>query len=105
MAKSVSFETEKKVKLTNSEYKNSSLIGQIDHKNTKEKSKLLAKCFVNSFTKIPPISARNVPKLPKISFFERRKKSTLRIAISKKRRRRRINYSQIDFATDSEKKK
>ena len=58
-------------------------MGQIDRKNTKDKSKLLVKCFVNSFTKIPPISARNVPKLPEMSLFEPRKKSKKRIAISK----------------------
>ena len=71
------------MKLKDSEYKNSSLVSQIDRKNTKEKSKLLVKCFVNSFTKIPPISARNVPKLPEMSLFEPRKKSKKRIAISK----------------------
>ena len=76
-AKSVSFETEKKVKPKNSEYKNSSLIGQLDRKTKKEKSKLLVKCFVNSFRKIPPISARNVPKLPKMSLFEPRKKTAI----------------------------
>ena len=64
-------------------YKDSSLVGQIDRRNKREKSKLLVKCFVNSFTKIPPISARNVPKLPEMSFFEPRKKSKKRIAISK----------------------
>ena len=74
MANSVSFRTEKKVKLKDSEYKNSSLAGQIDCKNTKDKSKLLVKCFVNSFRKHPPISARNVPKLPEMSLFEARKK-------------------------------
>ena len=47
------------------------------------KSKLLVKCFVNSFRKNPPISARNVPKLPAMSLFEPRKKSKKRIAISK----------------------
>ena len=83
MAQSVSFETKKTVKLQDSEYKNSSLVGQIDRKNTKEKSKLLVKFFVNSFTKTPPISARNVRKLPEISVFEPRKKSKSRIAISK----------------------
>ena len=66
-----------------SEYKKSSLVGQIDRKNTKEKSKLLVKCFVNSFTKIPLISAINVAKLPEMSVFEPRKKSKKRIAISK----------------------
>ena len=49
----------------------------------KEKSKLLGQFFVNSFTKIPPISARNVPKLTQMSLFEARKKSTKRIVISK----------------------
>ena len=82
-AKSVSFGTEKKVKLKDSECKNSSLVGQIDRKNTKKQSGLLVKCSVNSFTKIPPISARNVPKLPEMSLFEPRKKSNKRIAISK----------------------
>ena len=71
------------MKLKDSEYKNSSLVGQIDRKNTKEKSKLLVKCFVNSFTKIPPISARNVPKLAGMSIFEPKKISKKRIAISK----------------------
>ena len=79
----MSFGTEKKVKLKDREYKNSSIIGQIDRKNTKNIGKLLVKCFVNSFTKIPPISARNVPKLPEVSLFEPRKKSKKRIAISK----------------------
>ena len=82
-AKGVSFGTEKKVKLKDSEDKNSSLVSQIDCKNTKYKSKLGVKCFVNSFTKVPPISARNVPKLPKMSLFEPTKKSKKRIAISK----------------------
>ena len=71
------------MKLKDSEYKNSSLVGQIDRKNTKDKSKLLVKCFVNSFTEIPPIYARTVPKLPEMSLFEPRKKSKKRIAISK----------------------
>ena len=65
------------------EYKISSLVGQIDCKNTQEKSKLLVKCFLNSFRKNPPISARNVPKMPEMSLFEPRKKSKERIAISK----------------------
>ena len=82
-AKSVSFGTEKKVKLTDSEYKKSSLVGQINCKITKEKSKIFVKCFVNSFTKIPPISARNVPKPPEMSLFEPRKKSKKWIVISK----------------------
>ena len=64
-------------------YKNSSLVGPIDCKNTKEKSKLLVKCFVNSFRKNPPTSARNVPKLPEMSLFETTKKSEKRIAFSK----------------------
>ena len=91
------------MKLKDSEYKNSSPVGQIDRKNTKDKSKLLVKCFVNSFTKIPPISARNVPNSPEMSLFEPRKKSKKRIAISKlalqyfkltaKMGRRRLNYS------------
>ena len=71
------------MKLKDSEYKNSSLVSQIDGKNTKEKSNLLLKGFVNSFTKSPPISARNVQKLPSMSLFEPRKKSKKRIAISK----------------------
>ena len=83
MAKSVSFGTEKKVKLKDSEYTSFFLVGQIDGKNTEEKSKLLVKCFVNSFTRIPPISATNMPKLPEMSLFEPRKKSNKRIAISK----------------------
>ena len=61
------------MKLKDSEYKNSSLVSQIDRKKTKEKSTLLVKCFVNSFTKVPPISARNMRKLPEISLFESRK--------------------------------
>ena len=77
------FELKKKVKLKDSKYKNSSLVSQIHRKNTKVKSKLLLKCFVNSFTKIPPISARNLPKLPGMSLFEPRKKSKKRIVISK----------------------
>ena len=71
------------MKLKDSEYKSSSLVGQIDLTNTKEKSKLLVKCFVNPFTEIPPISARNVPKVPEMSLCEPRKKSKKRIAISK----------------------
>ena len=71
------------MKLKDSEYKNSSLVGQIDRKNTEDKCKLLVKCFVNSFTKIPPISARNVPKLPENSLFEPREKSKKRRAMSK----------------------
>ena len=47
---------------------------------------------------------RKLRKLPKISLFEPKKKSIKRVAISKRSRRRRINYSQIDLATDSEKK-
>ena len=71
------------MKLKDSEYKNSSLVSQIDRKNTQEKSKLLLTCFVNPFTKIHPISATNVPKLPEMSLFEPRKKSKKRIAMSK----------------------
>ena len=73
----------KKVKLKDSEYKNSSLVGQINRKNTKDKSKLLVQCFANSFTKISPIPDRNVPKLPERSLFEPTKKSKKTIAISK----------------------
>ena len=93
------------MKLNDGKYKNSSLVGQIDRKNTKEKGQLLGKCFANSFTKIPPISARNVPKLPEMSLFEPRKKSKKRISISKlalqwvkltaKIGRRRLNYSNM----------
>ena len=74
---------QKKVKQKDNEYKNSSVVGQIDCKNTKKKRKVLVKCFVNSFRKNPPISARNVPALPKMSLFEPRKKSKKRMAISK----------------------
>ena len=73
----------KKVKKKYSEYKKSSLVGQIDCKNAKEKSKLLIKCFVNSFRKNPPISARDGPKLPEMALFEPRKKSKKRIANSR----------------------
>ena len=62
------------MKLKDSEYKNSSLVSEIDRKNTKDKSKLLVNCFVKSFTKIPPVSARNVPKMPEMSLFEPRKR-------------------------------
>ena len=82
-AKTVTFWTKREVKQKDSEYKNSSLVGQIDCESMKEKSKLLVKCFVNSFRKNPPISARNVPKLPEMSLFEPRKKSNKGIAISK----------------------
>ena len=91
------------MKLKDSEYKNFSLVSGIDHKNTKEKRNLLSKWFVNSFTKIPLISARSVPKLPKMSLFEPTKKSKKKIAISKlglqyfkltaKVGKRRLNYS------------
>ena len=74
---------QKKVKQKDSEYKNSSVIRQSYCKITKEKSKLLVKCFVNAFRKNPPISASNVPKLPEMSLFKRRKKSYKRIAKSK----------------------
>ena len=57
------------MKLKDSEYKKSSLVGQIDQEIAKEKNEILVKCFVNSFTKIPPISARRVPKLPEMSLF------------------------------------
>ena len=89
-AKSVGFGTEKKVKLNSSLVfvlclctKNSTVVSQIDCKKTKDKSKLPVKCFINSFTKNPPISARNVPKLPGMSLFEPRKKSKKMIVISK----------------------
>ena len=72
-------------------------------KTGRKRGKLLLKCFVNSFRKNPPISARNVPKLPEMSLFEPRKKSKKRIAISNlalqwfkltaKIGRRRLNYS------------
>ena len=74
----------KKVKQKDSEYKNSSLVGPIDCKSTNEMSKLLVKCFIISFRRNRPISARNVPKLPEMSLFEPRKKSKRRIAISNK---------------------
>ena len=77
------FLNQKKVKQKDSQYKNFTLVVQIDCKKTKEKSKLLQKCFVNSFRKNPPISARNVPKLPGIPLFEPRKKSKKRIASTK----------------------
>ena len=93
-SKRVTFWTRKKVKQKDSKYERSPLVDQIDCKNTKKKSKLLVKWFGNSFRKTPPISARNVPKLPKISLFEQKKSPKKRIAISKRRRRRRINYSQ-----------
>ena len=83
------------MKQRDSEYKNSSLVGQIDCKNRRKKS--------NSFRKNAPISARSKPKLPEMSLFEPRKKSEKRIAISKlalqyvkltaKRGRRGLNYS------------
>ena len=82
-AKRVSCGTKKKVSQKDSENKNCSLAGQIDCKKTKEKSKLRVKCFVNSFRKNPPVSARKVPKLPEVSLFEPRKKSKKRIAILK----------------------
>ena len=72
-----------KVKQKDSEYKNSSLVSQIDCQHTEEKSKLLVKCFVNSFGKNIPISARNVQRLPGMSLFEPRKKSKKRILVSK----------------------
>ena len=91
------------MKQKDGEYKNSSLVRRTDCKNTKEKSKLLVKCFVNSFRKNPPISARNVPTLPEIPLFDPRKKSKKRISIEKlahqqvkltaKIGKRRLNYS------------
>ena len=61
----------------------SSPVGQTEQKNRMKKIKLLVKFFVNSFRKNPPISARNVPKLPEMSLFKPRKRSKKRIAISK----------------------
>ena len=68
----------------------------------KEKKQSLVKCFVNSFRKNPPISGRDVTKLPKMSLFEPRKKPKKRIVISKlslqyikltaKIGKRRLNY-------------
>ena len=83
VCQSVTFGTKKKVKQKDGEYKNSPLVGRIDCKNAKEKSKLLVICFVNLFRKNPPISAWNVPKLPEMSRFEPGKKTKKRIAISK----------------------
>ena len=77
------FLNQKKVKQKDSQYKNFTLVVQIDCKRTKEKSKLLVKCFVNSCRKNRPICARNVPKLPEIPLFEPRKKSKKRIASTK----------------------
>ena len=70
------------MKLKDSKYKKCSVVGQMDRKNTKEKSKLLVKRFLTSCRKNPPISARIVPKLPEMSLFEPRKKSKKRVAIS-----------------------
>ena len=67
------FLNQKKVKQKDGGYRNSSPVGYIDCKNTKEKSKLLLKCFVNSCRVNPPISDRNVPKLPEMSLFEPKK--------------------------------
>ena len=83
MAKRFSFGTEKKVKLMDIEYKNFSLVSQIDRKNRKKKIELVLKCFANSFRKNPPVCAGNVPKLPKMSLFEPREKSQKRMATSK----------------------
>ena len=71
------------MKQKDSQYKISSPVGQVDCKDTKEKSKLLLKCFVNSFRKNASLYARNVPKLPEMSLFKPRKKSKKMIAISK----------------------
>ena len=91
------------MKHKDSEHKKYSLVGQINCKSMKKKSKYLVKCFVTSFKKKPPISARHVQKLPEMSLFETRKKSKNRISISKvalqyvklsaKIGRRRSNYS------------
>ena len=71
------------MKQKDSEYKKSSLVGQVDCKNTKEKSELVLKCFVNSFRKNASWYARNVPKLPKMALFEPRAKSQKRMTTSK----------------------
>ena len=73
----------KKSETMDSKFKNSSVVGQIDRKKTKEKSRFFLKCFGNSFRKLSPISARNVTKLPEMSLFEATKRSTKMIAISK----------------------
>ena len=77
------FLNQKKSEKKDSEYKKSSLVGQIDCKNTKEKSELLVKCFINTFRMKPTISARSVPNLPEMSLFEPRNKSKKEIVISK----------------------
>ena len=46
------FLNQKKVKQKDSKYKKSSLAGQSNCKSTKEKSKLLVKCFVKSLKKM-----------------------------------------------------
>ena len=73
----------KKVKEKDSDLKITSPVGQIDRKNRKKKINLLLKGFASSFRKNPPIFAGNVPKLPKMSLFEPRKKSQKRMATSK----------------------
>ena len=97
------FSNKKKVKRRDSKFINSHQVSPIDRKNTKDKSKLLLKWFVNSFRKNPPICARNVLKLPEMSLFKQRKKSEKRIAISEfalqqvkmtgKTGRRRLSFS------------
>ena len=67
------FLNQKKSEKKDSDYKKSSLVGQIDCKNTKEKSKLLVKCFNNSLKENLLISAKNVPKLSEMSLIEPRK--------------------------------
>ena len=62
------------MKQKDSEYKNPSLVGKIDCKITNEKSKVLVKCFANSFRKNPQISASNVPKVTEMSLFKTKKK-------------------------------
>ena len=57
-SKRVTFWTRKKVKQKDSKYESSFLVDQIDCKNTNEKSKLLVKCFGNSFRKNPPIKSK-----------------------------------------------
>ena len=87
-AQNVTFWTERKVTEKDGDLKICPPVGQIDHKNVKNMDKSLS----------------NVQRLPKISLFEPKKKSTKRIAISKRRRSRRTNYSQIHLATDLEQK-
>ena len=90
-----------------SEYINSSLVGRIDCKNMKGKSKLLVKCFFNSFRKNPPISAGNVPDCLKCHFLNQqksqRKDSDLKTSspvrqIDRKKRKKKIKLLLKWFA-------